>query len=59
MATRGRALGEGYVRELGMVRIFQDLDNKDMFFLQALRSDATRYLHRSHVQWRRQYHKEA
>lgn len=59
MATRGRALGEGYVRELGTVRIFQDLDNTNMFFVQSLKSDASRYLHRSHVQWRRRYSKDA
>lgn len=58
MATRGAALGEGYVKELGVVRIFHDLDNPNMFFVQAIKSDATRYLHRSHVTWRRSYRKQ-
>lgn len=53
---RGRVLGRAYVRGFGMVVVFADMDNSDMFFVRRIRGKdegATRYVARSAVGWRK------
>jgi len=53
MAMRGGFLGNAYVKGYGRVRVFEDLESKDKFFILGINHDRTGYKHRSHIQWRR------
>jgi len=53
MAMRGAYLGNAYVRGMGRVRVFEDLESKDMFFILGIKHDRTGYEHRRSIQWRK------
>lgn len=52
MAMRGAFIGNGYIANRGMVRVFQDMDNTGYFFCLLVKRDETLYVHRSQVQFR-------
>lgn len=52
MAMRGEQLGVGYIKGIGMVKIFHDMDSTKHFFCLDNR-DRWRYVGRSRVQFRK------
>jgi len=53
MARQGNLLGYGYVPGLGAVRVYDNVEGKDTFFVAHTKTDRTRFVHRSKIQWRK------
>ena len=49
MALQGKHIFDGYLKNRGMVRVYQDLDNSNFVFATAVRTGEEFYLHRSRV----------
>lgn len=50
---RGGLLGEAYVRGYGRVRVFEDLERKDYFYILGIKHDRSGWKHRDWIQWRK------
>ena len=49
----GAQLGTAHVKGFGMVRVFEDLNFRDQFYIIGIRHDRRGHKHRRMIQWRK------